>query len=263
MDQTDLVYPPSTWLVIPSFSCFRAGGSAVFVVMDYASGGDLFHFLRQQPKGRFGDRHGARYIHQVLSALLYVHGKVGLGAISSPRSCHPQGLGIKHLTDLPPPPHHGDTTPWQGLIHRDIKPENILLNAHGDLLLSDFGSSTHIRANQRAVVAGTPQFLAPEMVRNEPYDQAVDLWSVGVLAYELLVGRPPFTTSQDHDSRHHHEVATPSKPSALFFPSSAAVTPSARDFIRKVGYNGLQNPCLHPLRLLTRPLPSMDPVAHG
>ena len=83
------------------------------------------------------------------------------------------------------------------MIHRDIKPENLLLNGQGDVLLSDFGTSTGMsdmttRHHQvRQTMCGTPEYMAPEMLHHQPYTENVDIWAVGVVAYELLVGQPP------------------------------------------------------------------------
>ena len=83
------------------------------------------------------------------------------------------------------------------MIHRDIKPEN-LLNCLGTLKLADFGWSVHAPSNRRQTMCGTLDYLPPEMlVRGKTantYDNKVDIWSVGILAYEFVVGKPPFET---------------------------------------------------------------------
>lgn len=82
----------------------------------------------------------------------------------------------------------------QNMIHRDLKPENFLLD-HGDnLQLADFGLSIRSGGPHRAryTLCGTADYLAPEMLRNEPYTTSVDVWSVGVLAYEFVTGKNPF-----------------------------------------------------------------------
>jgi serine/threonine protein kinase len=79
------------------------------------------------------------------------------------------------------------------IFHRDIKLENILVDGNGTLKLCDFGWSAKI-SDKPTHLCGTLDYLSPEMVRIEPYDQRVDIWSVGVLAYEMLTGIPPFET---------------------------------------------------------------------
>jgi serine/threonine protein kinase len=80
------------------------------------------------------------------------------------------------------------------VIHRDIKPEN-LLNSFGTIKLADFGWSCHAPSNRRKTMCGTLDYLPPEMCKNgivKPYDKTIDIWSLGVLAYEFCVGSPPF-----------------------------------------------------------------------
>ena len=85
-----------------------------------------------------------------------------------------------------------------GFIHRDIKPENLLLTANGDIMLADFGWSVHAPISKRKTMCGTVDYLPPEMIENRPYNEKVDYWCVGVLCYELIVGKPPFeSTSQN------------------------------------------------------------------
>ena len=77
------------------------------------------------------------------------------------------------------------------IIHRDIKPENILLTVNDDIVLCDFGWSVR-SVDPQTSVCGTLDYMCPEMVDSEPHDHRLDLWDIGVLTYELLVGIPPF-----------------------------------------------------------------------
>ncbi|VDK47316.1 unnamed protein product [Anisakis simplex] len=77
------------------------------------------------------------------------------------------------------------------VIHRDIKPENLLLGSDGELKMGDFGWSVHTVTSRRTF-CGTTAYLAPEIVMKKGYNEKVDLWCVGVLCYELIVGHPPF-----------------------------------------------------------------------
>lgn len=89
-----------------------------------------------------------------------------------------------------------------GLVHRDVKPENILLDANGDALLTDFGIARELAVLKQSGVTrtlartgipmGTPEYMAPEQLLGEPTDQRVDVYALGAVLYELLVGTPPF-----------------------------------------------------------------------
>ena len=86
------------------------------------------------------------------------------------------------------------------MIHRDIKPENLLLDVRGDLKIADFGWSVHAPSSRRATMCGTLDYLPPEMVAGEFHDEKVDLWSLGVLCYEFLCGKPPFETASHQET---------------------------------------------------------------
>jgi serine/threonine protein kinase len=79
-------------------------------------------------------------------------------------------------------------------VYRDLKPENVLLDANGNIALTDFGLSKEgINDNSSAhSFCGTPEYLAPEILRRSGHGRAADWWSLGALLYEMLVGMPPF-----------------------------------------------------------------------
>lgn len=81
-----------------------------------------------------------------------------------------------------------------GVCHRDLKPDNILINKNYDLKVIDFGLSKHIDKNIRSLVSrvGTPAYMAPEVILGNRYDLKCDIWSLGVLMYNLICGNVPF-----------------------------------------------------------------------
>ena len=82
-----------------------------------------------------------------------------------------------------------------GIVYRDLKPENILLDDKGHLKLADFGLAREIdKQSCRASLCGTVEYIAPEMLKREALTYAVDWWAFGVIAYQLLCGRLPFTS---------------------------------------------------------------------
>mmetsp|Transcript_14693 Transcript_14693/g.2419 ORF Transcript_14693/g.2419 Transcript_14693/m.2419 type:complete len:108 (-) Transcript_14693:1393-1716(-) len=83
------------------------------------------------------------------------------------------------------------------ILHRDMKPQNILISAHGIVKLCDFGFARAMSTNTVVLtsIKGTPLYMAPEIVQELPYNHTADLWSLGIILYELFVGQPPFYTN--------------------------------------------------------------------
>ncbi|KAI1480368.1 hypothetical protein K445DRAFT_77761 [Daldinia sp. EC12] len=161
----------------------------IFLVLEFAGQGELYKHLRKAR--RFPEPRAAKYIAQMAEALRYLH--------------------RKHV------------------IHRDIKPENILLGIHGEIKISDFGWSVHAPSNRRKTYCGTLDYLPPEMIcpktDDDSYDEKVDLWALGVLTYEFLVGEAPFEDSPVLTTRRiaRGDMAVP-----------AFVSTEAKDLIHKL-----------------------------
>lgn len=161
----------------------------VFLILEFAGKGELYKHLRRE--SRFPEWKAASFIAQMASALKYLH--------------------KKHV------------------IHRDIKPENILMGIHGEIKISDFGWSVHAPNNRRNTMCGTLDYLPPEMIKSGSqenyYSEKVDLWSLGVLTYEFLVGEAPFEDTPVMTQRRiaRGEMTVPS-----------FVSPEAKDLIKRV-----------------------------
>lgn len=83
------------------------------------------------------------------------------------------------------------------VLHRDLKPQNVLIGDSGVAKLCDFGFARSMSRGTHVLtsIKGTPLYMAPELIEESPYDHNVDLWSLGCIVYEMLVGTPPFTTN--------------------------------------------------------------------
>ncbi|GLC39018.1 hypothetical protein PLESTM_000827500 [Pleodorina starrii] len=112
------------------------------------------------------------------------------------------------------------------IIHRDMKPQNILIGSNGVVKLCDFGFARAMSCNTMVLtsIKGTPLYMAPELVQEQPYNHTVDLWSLGVILFELHVGQPPFYTNSIY-SLIHHIVKDPVK-----FPNN--ITPEFKSFLK-------------------------------
>jgi len=106
----------------------------------------------------------------------------------------------------------------QGVIHRDIKPANIMITRDGKVLVMDFGIARLISgpetAPQTSAVMGTASYLSPEQAQGQSVDARTDIYSLGVVLYEMLTGRPPFTGDSPMAIAYKQVNATPEAPSS-------------------------------------------------
>ena len=127
------------------------------------------------------------------------------------------GEGLQHAHDA-------------GIIHRDLKPSNVLIHSDGRALLADFGLARSANQDTRLTSAGftlgTPGYMAPEQVMGRDLDHRCDIYSMGVMTFEMMTGRMPFTGA----SAVEIAVATVSTP----VPSAAALNPSLPDELDRV-----------------------------
>uniref|UniRef100_A0ABI7XQ56 non-specific serine/threonine protein kinase n=1 Tax=Felis catus TaxID=9685 RepID=A0ABI7XQ56_FELCA len=149
--------------------------NSVFLVMEYCNGGDLADYL--QAKGTLSEDTIRVFLHQIAAAMRILHSK--------------------------------------GIIHRDLKPQNILLsyanrrksNVSGiRIKIADFGFARYLHSNMMAAtLCGSPMYMAPEVIMSQHYDAKADLWSIGTVIYQCLVGKPPFQANSPQDLRMFYE----------------------------------------------------------
>ncbi|ODV97201.1 hypothetical protein PACTADRAFT_48951 [Pachysolen tannophilus NRRL Y-2460] len=130
----------------------------IYLILDYVPGGELFMHLSNQ-----------KFLNDKITS--FYSGEMALALI--------------HLHKL-------------GIVYRDLKPENCLLNARGHLVLTDFGLSKQQSSDNGDEdvcnsIIGTPEYMAPEVLRGENYSYEVDWWSLGCVIFDMLSGKPPFT----------------------------------------------------------------------
>src|SRR3990167_7410948 len=127
----------------------------VYIMLEYADNGALFFFIN--PRTGMSEKFAFKFFYQTALALEYLHSK--------------------------------------GIMHRDIKPENILLDRNYDSKLCDFGwcaeHGAHLPDDES--ICGTYEYMPPEIVYEKSHNKEVDIWAIGVLLYELIHGRAPYT----------------------------------------------------------------------
>jgi serine/threonine-protein kinase len=104
-----------------------------------------------------------------------------------------------------------------GIVHRDIKPHNVIVDAEGRVKVTDFGIARAGASQMTEVgsIIGTAQYLSPEQAKGAPVDQTSDLYSVGIVLYELLTGKVPFTGESPVEIAMKHISAMPQPPSTF------------------------------------------------
>eukprot|EP00758_Cryptobia_borreli_P014754 Tbor_TRINITY_DN5954_c4_g1::TRINITY_DN5954_c4_g1_i3::g.19319::m.19319/K08857/NEK1_4_5; NIMA (never in mitosis gene a)-related kinase 1/4/5 len=127
---------------------FEHRGS-LYIVMEYANGGDLYTKIKSQGGVRFTEKEILHYFSQISLALLHLHHK--------------------------------------RILHRDLKSQNVFLTQDGIVKLGDFGISTVLRntCELKRTVCGTPYYFSPELCMNKPYNNKSDVWALGCILYEL------------------------------------------------------------------------------
>jgi len=178
----------------------------VFFGMNFMRGGELFQHLKVCK--RFDEERAKFYVAEIILALDHLH--------------------------------------CLNVIYRDLKPENILLDDEGHICLTDFGMSKIVKQGDLTYsFVGTPEYLAPEIIKEEGHTMPADWWALGIFTFEMLLGLPPFYNREQNTQK----MFTAIKEKEVTFPSKVTLTDAAKDFIlqllkknpsERLGTNGVE-----------------------
>ena len=141
----------------------------LYFLMESCLGGDLWTYLQKQKGRRVSEKAAQFFAACILEAISYLHDR--------------------------------------DRVYRDLKPENMLLDVNGYVKLTDFGFAKDIGPRGKTFTfAGTPEYVAPEIVYNRGHDKAVDYWAFGIFVYELLVGKTPFRTDDPSHMKTYNRI---------------------------------------------------------
>ncbi|MFN8417793.1 MAG: serine/threonine-protein kinase [Anaerolineae bacterium] len=169
--------------IVPVIEHGTTNDGVIYLTMRYIKGGTLSERVRREGKLPIEDI--SRILTQIGSALDYAHSR--------------------------------------GVIHRDLKPNNILLDEQGDAYLADFGLARLVESDDRlkknltetGTLLGTPTYIAPEQIEEGRADHRSDIYSLGVILFELLTGRPPFVSDSAFKLMQAHVSEQPPKVRSL------------------------------------------------
>ncbi|XP_066602645.1 serine/threonine-protein kinase ULK3 [Prorops nasuta] len=161
----------------------------IYIVMEYCDGGDLSNFIKKRHK--LSENICSRFLQQLALALRYLRSN--------------------------------------NVSHMDLKPQNLLLKTKPALMLKvgDFGFAQHFSdTEQKCVIRGSPLYMAPEMLLRHKYDTRVDLWSVGVIMYECLFGKAPYSSSSFQELAEKIKACKP-----IEIPKGSHISNQCRDLL--------------------------------
>ena len=186
----------------------------VYLVMEYYNRGDFSKFLKKRP---LKEKYAIKYLKQIADGMKYL---------------------LSHK-----------------IIHRDLKPQNILVSDTGSLKITDFGFARYFDSDILIqTICGSPMYMAPEIMKNKKYDYKSDLWSIGIIFYEMLIGKTPF------QAKNIYELIRKIENDKIKIPSKFNLSQSCKDLLisllqknpdKRIEWDEFFN---HPLLLDANPL---------
>lgn len=164
------------------------------LVLEYAKCGNLYQIINK--KGSFDEDTAFKYFIQAVNAIYFLHD--------------------------------------HNYIHRDIKPENLLLDSNGKLKLCDFGWCCEVEIGNRKTFCGTFEYMAPEIIKEEPYNKSIDIWALGVLLYEMLYGYSPFKADENESDKMKSTLSNIINSDLLFDESKKKISKECKNLIQRM-----------------------------
>lgn len=157
----------------------------VYLVMEYYNRGDFSKFLKRRP---LKEKYAIKYLKQIAEGMKYL---------------------LSHK-----------------IIHRDLKPQNILVSDAGTLKITDFGFARYFDSDILIqTICGSPMYMAPEIMKNKKYDYKSDLWSIGIIFYEMLIGKTPF------QAKNIYELIRKIENDKIKIPSKFNLSPGCKELL--------------------------------
>ena len=136
----------------------KENDNSIYLIMEYANSGSLYNYIRA--KQCLSEEESFKFFSQIINAIYFLH--------------------------------------KNDFIHRDIKPENILIFDNNICKLCDFGCCVELNGKQRSTYCGTTEYMSPEIVNKMEYSKEIDIWSLGILLYEMIHGYSPFNPNNEY-----------------------------------------------------------------
>lgn len=162
----------------------------IYLIMEYCKGGNLSEFLNNKP---LKEKYVLKFMKQIADATKYLY--------------------------------------FHNIIHRDIKPHNILITSNDHIKLTDFGFAKSFQSGEEKLnqtICGSPIYMAPEIIKSNYYTIKTDLWSIGIILYEMIIGKKPFK------ARTHLELIHKIDTTPVLIPIAIMISNECRDLIERL-----------------------------